>query len=136
MTEFNTLSIVIPVYNEISTLEEILRRVLRVEIPLAKQLILVDDYSTDGTRDLYDKIRQAHSDVDVIIEMHDKNQGKGAALRTGFAAATGDIVLIQDADLEYDPRDYPRLLQPILEGKADVVYGSRFIGGQIGRAHV
>ncbi|MCH8853211.1 MAG: glycosyltransferase family 2 protein, partial [Planctomycetes bacterium] len=135
MTEFKTLSIVIPVYNEVSTLEEILRRVLAVEIPLAKQIVLVDDYSTDGTRDLYDKIKQAHAGVDVIVEMHDNNQGKGAALRTGFAAATGDIVLIQDADLEYDPRDYPRLLEPILEGKADVVYGSRFIGGQAHRVH-
>ena len=135
MTKFNTLSIVIPVFNELSTLEEILRRVLAVEIPLAKQLVLADDCSTDGTRDLYDKIKQAHAGVDVIVEMHDKNQGKGAALRTGFAAATGDIVLIQDADLEYDPRDYPRLLQPILEGKADVVYGSRFIGGQAHRVH-
>ena len=135
VTEFKTLSIVIPVYNERSTLEEILRRVLDVEIPLAKQLVLVDDFSTDGTRDLYGKIKQAHAGVDVIVEMHDKNQGKGAALRTGFAAATGDIVLIQDADLEYDPRDYPRLLQPILEGKADVVYGSRFIGGQAHRVH-
>ncbi len=135
VTEFKTLSIVIPVYNELSTLEEILRRVLDVEIPLTKQLVLVDDCSTDGTRDLYDKTKQAHAGVDIIVEMHDKNLGKGAALRTGFAAATGDIVLIQDADLEYDPRDYPRLLQPILEGKADVVYGSRFIGGQAHRVH-
>ncbi len=135
MGDFDKLSIVIPVYNEKSTLEQVLDRVLDVEIPLQKELVLVDDHSTDGTRDLYDKIKQTHSGVEIVVKMHDKNQGKGAALRTGFAAATGDIVLIQDADLEYNPRDYPRLLQPILEGNADVVYGSRFVGSEAHRVH-
>ena len=133
MTELRKLSIVIPVFNEQSTLQCIVRRVLEVETPLEKEIILVDDCSTDGTRDLYDGIRKASTDVKIIVEMHDRNQGKGAALRTGFAAVTGDIVLIQDADLEYDPRDYPRLLEPILEGKADVVYGSRFVGSEAHR---
>ena len=135
MGQFKKLSIVIPVYNEKSTLSEILRRVVEVKIPLEKQIVLVDDYSTDGTRELYDDLTAAHADVDLTVEMHDRNRGKGAALRTGFAAATGDIVLIQDADLEYNPRDYPRLLQPILCGDADVVYGSRFVGSEAHRVH-
>ncbi len=130
---FKTLSVVIPVYNERETLEEILKRVIAVELPLAKQLILVDDFSTDGTRDLYASIKQTYPQIEIVAMMHERNMGKGAALRTGFAAATGEIVLIQDADLEYDPRDYPRLLQPILEGRADVVYGSRFVGSEAHR---
>ncbi len=135
MGEFKKLSIVIPVYNEKSTLREILRRVVQVEIPLEKQIVLVDDYSTDGTRELYDDVTGGHTGVDFIVKMHSRNQGKGAALRTGFAAVTGDIVLVQDADLEYNPRDYPRLLQPILCGDADVVYGSRFVGSEAHRVH-
>ncbi len=128
-----TLSVVIPVFNERGTLLEILRRVLAVELPLAKQIILVDDGSTDGTRELYPTLGEHFPDADIRVLTHAHNRGKGAALRTGFAAATGDIVLVQDADLEYHPDDYPRLLEPILDGRADVVYGSRFVGGQAHR---
>ncbi len=120
------LSIVIPCFNEISTVEEIIQKVLQVDIPLDRELVVVDDYSTDGTRDYLQSL--THDQIRVVL--HEMNQGKGAALRTGFAHATGDIVIIQDADLEYDPNEYTRLLQPILEGKADVVYGSRFVGGE------
>jgi glycosyltransferase involved in cell wall biosynthesis len=116
------LSVVIPVFNEKNTLEEILRRVR--EVPIEKEIIIVDDGSTDGTRDLL-QILQAAPDVRVLLQA--RNQGKGAALRAGFLLARGDIVLIQDADLEYNPDDYPRLIQPILDGQADVVYGSRFL---------
>ncbi|HEV3167820.1 MAG TPA: glycosyltransferase family 2 protein [Isosphaeraceae bacterium] len=119
-----TLSVVIPVYNEKNTIHEILRRVRAVPIP--KQIILVDDYSTDGTRDLLREL--AETETDLTITYHDKNQGKGAALRTGFTLARGQIVIVQDADLEYDPAQYPQLIQPIVEGQADVVFGSRFIG--------
>ncbi len=124
------LSIVMPVYDEKATIEEIIRRVVAVDVGMAKEIILVDDGSTDGTRDLYDKIRADHPDGMIQIYLHERNQGKGAALRTGFAHTTGDIVLVQDADLEYDPKDYDRLLNPILDGRADVVYGSRFVGGE------
>jgi glycosyltransferase involved in cell wall biosynthesis len=127
------LSIIIPVYNEYATLEEIVRRVLRVDVGMSKELVIVDDFSTDGTRELYKSLRQKHADADIRVFLHEKNQGKGAALRTAFEEANGDIFLIQDADLEYDPSDYPRLLKPILDGKADVVYGSRFIGGDAHR---
>ena len=118
------LSVVIPVYNERNTIHEILRRVRAV--PIAKQIILVDDCSTDGTREILEQLKADEPDLTVVF--HDRNQGKGAALRTGFAHARGQVVIVQDADLEYDPAQYPQLLQPILEGKADVVYGSRFIG--------
>ncbi len=131
--DFHTLSVVIPIFNERGTLLEILRRVLAVELPLAKQIILVDDGSTDGTRELYPTLDEHFPDADIRVLTHAQNRGKGAALRTGFAAATGDIVLVQDADLEYHPDDYPRLLEPILDGRADVVYGSRFVGGQAHR---
>ncbi|MGD8504334.1 MAG: glycosyltransferase family 2 protein, partial [Syntrophobacterales bacterium] len=117
--------VVIPVYNEVGTVEEIVARVQAV--PLDKEIVMVDDASTDGTREQLEKIDQTHEDVTVIY--HDHNQGKGAALRTGFNSATGDVVIIQDADLEYDPREYPVLLEPIMDGRADVVYGSRFLGG-------
>ena len=118
------LSIVIPVYNEIHTIGELVRRVQATDGD--KELILVDDGSTDGTRE---KLADLASRDSISIIYHEKNQGKGAALRTGIAAAQGDLVIIQDADLEYDPQDYQKLIDPILEGKADVVYGSRFIGG-------
>lgn len=119
------ISVVIPVYNEVQTIKEIVARVQEVE--LEKEIIIVDDYSTDGTREHLREINQANENVKVLY--HDHNQGKGAALRKGFQAITGDIVIIQDADLEYDPREYPLLLGPIVDGRADVVYGSRFLGG-------
>jgi glycosyltransferase involved in cell wall biosynthesis len=124
------LSVVIPVYNEKSTLFEIIRRVLASPVSLPRELVLVDDCSRDGTRELYAELPARFPGADIRVIEHPVNRGKGAALRTGFAAATGDIILIQDADLEYDPADYPVLLKPILDGRADVVFGSRFVGGQ------
>ena len=121
------LSIVIPVYNEAATISKIVDLVRSVDVGMEKEILLVDDCSRDGTREVLEKMAKGSSDLQV--RFHEVNQGKGAALRTGFTAATGDIVLIQDADLEYDPKEYPRLLQPILDGHADVVYGSRFLGG-------
>ena len=125
-----TLSIVIPVFNERPTVAEIVRRVAGVDVGLDKEIVLVDDGSSDGTRDVYPEIEAEHAGIPILVKLHDRNRGKGAALRTGFAAATGDIVLVQDADLEYDPGDYHRLLKPILDGRADVVYGSRFVGSE------
>ncbi len=128
------VSIVIPVFNEVHTLEEIVRRVREVDLSgetgheLERELVMVDDGSADGSRDLLADLAKRHDDIRVVL--HEVNQGKGAALRTGFANVTGDVVIIQDADLEYDPREYPKLLEPILDGRADVVYGSRFAGGQ------
>ena len=119
------ISVVIPVYNEIDTIEELVSRVLIVAIK--KEVIIVDDFSTDGTRERLKQVVQHQENVEVLY--HNRNQGKGAALRTGFGSVTGDIVIIQDADLEYNPREYPKLLKPILDGQADVVYGSRFLGG-------
>ena len=121
-----SVSIVIPCYNEVATLEQVIDSVLGV-LAAEKEVIIVDDGSTDGTAELIRN--KLESRVDRVI-FHDRNQGKGAALRSGFAVATGDVILVQDADLEYDPRDYARLLAPILEGRADVVFGSRFIGGE------
>jgi len=122
------LSIVIPVYNERDLLPQVLDRVERQPLPggLEREIVIVDDGSTDGTRDILRGLVRERPDY--IIHFHEQNQGKGGGVRTGLKLATGDIVLIQDADLEYDPRDYPRLLAPILENKADVVFGSRFIG--------
>lgn len=118
------LSVVIPVFNEKGTIGEIIKRVEAV--PIDKEIIVVDDFSTDGTRDILSKIENRG----IRVIYHEKNMGKGAALRTGFGVAAGDIVIIQDADLEYDPQEYPKLIKPILDGEADAVYGSRFVGGE------
>lgn len=137
------LSIIMPVYNERATLEDIVQRVQAVDltvnsnsanlflpgpVTLEREIVIVDDGSTDGTREILDKWR-ADPPPNMQIIYHECNLGKGAALRTGFQHATGDILIIQDADLEYDPRDYVKLLEPLLEGRAPVVYGSRFLGG-------
>jgi glycosyltransferase involved in cell wall biosynthesis len=126
------LSVVVPVYNEERTLEEIVRRVQAT--PYDKEIILVDDCSKDRTGEIMDRLAREHSNVRCF--RHAVNQGKGGALATGFSKLTGDVVLIQDADLEYDPGDYPALLRPIIEGKADVVFGSRFLGGAYARVHL
>lgn len=128
MSELKKLSVIIPVYCERDTIKEIIRRVLAVNLDsIDKEIIVVDDGSQNGTRDVLREI-EAERIADVRVIVHDCNQGKGAAIRTGLRHITGDFVVIQDADLEYDPRDFGVLLQPILEGKADVVYGSRFMG--------
>jgi glycosyltransferase involved in cell wall biosynthesis len=119
------LSVVMPVYNEIKTITPVIERVLKAPVGLSREIIVVDDASTDGTRQLLQNMPPG----EIRLVLHDVNRGKGAAIRTGVAHATGDIVLIQDADLEYDPRDYPMLLEPILEDQADVVFGNRFHGG-------
>ena len=119
-----TVSVVIPIYNECRTLEQLLTLVEAQDV--VTEITLVDDGSTDGTRDILKKI-EGRDRCRVLY--HDRNRGKGAALRTGFAVVTGDVVLVQDADLEYDPADYPALLEPIFSGRADVVFGSRFLGG-------
>lgn len=116
------LSVIIPVYNEVHTVLKIIQKVR--EVPLDKEILVVDDGSTDGTRDLLNGLGEG-----IKLFFHETNQGKGAAIRTAIPHITGDLVVIQDADLEYDPSEYPRLIGPILEGKADVVYGSRFLGG-------
>ena len=122
------LSIVIPVYNERALIPQTLDRVMAAHLPegVTREIILVDDCSTDGTREWLGEYAAAQPLV--TLRLHAKNAGKGAALRTGFAAATGDIVLVQDADLEYDPAEYPQLLTPLLDGRADVVFGTRFLG--------
>ena len=120
------LSVVIPVYNERQTIELLLKRVEAA--PYEKEIILVDDGSTDGTHEILERLARAHRDQ-VHLFLHPQNRGKGAAIRTAIEHVTGDIVIIQDADLEYDPQDYPALLGPILEGHADVVFGNRFHGG-------
>jgi glycosyltransferase involved in cell wall biosynthesis len=119
------LSVLIPVFNERETIHEVIARVRSV--PLSKQIVLVDDCSTDGTREVLQGI--AEKEKDLVIRFHEQNRGKGAAIRTALAEATGHVVVIQDADMEYDPVEYPRLLEPIRQGVADVVYGSRFLGG-------
>ena len=118
------MSVIVPVYDERNTVAEIVRRMRAVDIPLEREFVLVDDGSTDGTREVLGQL----TDSTVRVVYHEKNQGKGAAIRTGLEQVTGDLVLIQDADLEYDPEDWPKLLAPVLRGKAQVVYGSRFTG--------
>jgi glycosyltransferase involved in cell wall biosynthesis len=132
--EFHTLSIIVPVFNERATVMELLQEVARQPLPLRKELIIVDDCSTDGTREFLQQTDLqsefgANGQNIVKFALHDQNRGKGAGVRTGLAHATGEIVLIQDADLEYDPGDYPELLKPILEGHADAVFGNRFHSG-------
>lgn len=121
------LSIIIPVYNEARTINTLINKVEKLELPknISKEVILVDDFSTDGTRDIIKQIKN-HK-----VFFHDKNQGKGAALKTGFKEATGDIIIIQDADLEYNPEQIPTLINPIIEGKTNVVYGSRFLNRKL-----
>jgi glycosyltransferase involved in cell wall biosynthesis len=126
------LSIVIPVYNEEATLRAIVERVLAT--PFEKEILLVDDGSRDRSREIMAELQREHPQVRCLY--HERNRGKGAALSTGFREVQGDVVIIQDADLEYDPNDYAALLRPILEGKADVVYGSRFLGGAYARVHL
>jgi glycosyltransferase involved in cell wall biosynthesis len=121
---YRKLSVIVPVYNERNTVVEAVRRARTAEIPLDREIILVDDGSTDGTRRVLPQLE----DSTVRVVLHPENRGKGAAVRTGLGHVTGDLVLIQDADLEYDPEDWPRLLAPVLRGKARVVYGSRFTG--------
>lgn len=122
--DYQSLTVIMPVFNERSTVAEVIRRMRAVELPLVLQIIVVDDGSSDGS----DKVLHALEDSTVKVMHHEVNQGKGAAIRTGLAEAHGDLVMVQDADLEYDPNDWPRLLEPILRGKARVVYGSRFTG--------
>jgi glycosyltransferase involved in cell wall biosynthesis len=123
-TNYRLLSVIVPVYNERTTLTEILRRMRAVELPMDREIIIVDDGSSDGT----DKVLSAMEDSTVRVLHHTGNLGKGAAIRTGMGVVRGDLVLIQDADLEYDPEDWPKLLHPMLRGRAKVVYGSRFTG--------
>jgi len=131
LPQFHTLSIIIPVYNERRTFMKLLRQVARQPVSLRKEIIIVDDFSTDGTReflretDLQEALGEGGANT-VKLLLHDKNMGKGAGVRTGLAQCTGELVLIQDADLEYDPGDYPALIAPILEGHADAVFGNRF----------
>ena len=124
LPHYATLSVIVPVFNERATVGEIIRRIRAVDLPLDVEIVAVDDGSSDGT----DKVLAALADSTVRVLAHGTNRGKGAAIRTGLGAVRGDLVLIQDADLEYDPKDWPKLLDPILRGKARVVYGSRFTG--------
>ncbi len=129
MAKIKTLSIVIPCYNEKATIAKILAEIDTVNLgSTKKEIIIVDDYSTDGTRDVLEPLGRANRHLKILFQGH--NQGKGAALKRGILESTGDVVVIQDADLEYDPHDYRRLLYPIERGQADVVYGSRFVGGE------
>jgi glycosyltransferase involved in cell wall biosynthesis len=121
---YRLLTVIVPVYNERNTVGEIIRRMRMVELPIDREIIVVDDGSSDGT----DKILAALEDSTIRVASHETNRGKGAAVRTGISLARGDVVLIQDADLEYDPQEWPRLLAPLLQGRAKVVYGSRYLG--------
>jgi len=128
------LSIIIPCYNEKDTIKSIIKAVSDAPLSIKKEIIVVDDFSIDGTREFLNDDAELLSQIDQVL-FHSKNMGKGAALQTGFKSASGDIVIIQDADLEYDPNEYQALIDPILEGHADVVYGSRFRGGGSTRVH-
>ena len=119
------LSVIIPVFNEKDTIEAVIHRVREIDVGMKKEIVIVDDGSQDGTQDVLKNL----DFPEIKVFFHSQNQGKGAAIHTGFSNARGDIILIQDADLEYDPSEYPTLLKPILDGRADVVYGSRFLGG-------
>jgi glycosyltransferase involved in cell wall biosynthesis len=121
---YRKLSVIVPVFNERNTVAEIVRRMRAVELPVEREIVLVDDGSDDGTRAVLSQL----SDSTVRVVLHPRNKGKGAAVRTGLESVTGDLVVIQDADLEYDPEDWPKLLAPMLKGRAQVVYGSRFTG--------
>jgi glycosyltransferase involved in cell wall biosynthesis len=123
------LSVLVPVYNEEATVEDLLQRVLDADVSVEKELVLVDDASTDGTAERIEQFRTSHPEAEVKFIRHERNQGKGAAVRTAFEAAEGELALVQDADLEYDPSEYAMMLKPILDGRADVVFGSRFLGG-------
>lgn len=127
-TKFSKLSVIIPVYNEARTIKKILELVDGADVGMEKEVIIVDDCSTDGTRDILRGLEGKYR-----ICYQDENKGKGAAVKRGFQEATGDVMLIQDADLEYDPREYPNLIKPIVDGRADVVYGSRFLKSDISR---
>ena len=121
---YRKLSVIVPVYNERNTIVEAVRRMRAVDLPIDREIVVVDDGSDDGTRELVDQLR----DSTVRVLVHPHNRGKGAAVRTALEVVTGDLVIVHDADLEYDPDDWPRLLQPMFKGKAQVVYGSRFTG--------
>ena len=129
LTKTASLSILIPVYNEEAMIEEQLRRVATVPLELRKEIVVVDDGSQDQTLAAIERFRAANPELAIQLCVHEQNRGKGAAVRSALERATGDLVIIQDGDLEYDPRDYPVLLGPILDGRADAVFGSRFLGG-------
>jgi glycosyltransferase involved in cell wall biosynthesis len=129
LTNFASLSILIPVYNEETLIEEQLRRVAAEPLELSKEIVIVDDGSQDQTLAAIERFRAANPELAIQLFVHEQNRGKGAAVRSALELATGDLVIIQDGDLEYDPRDYPALLGPILDGRADAVFGSRFLGG-------
>ena len=127
--KFTKISVIIPVYNEADSFKELLTKVEAVDLPFPREIVVVDDASTDGSKKIIESLEGSH----IKKVFHSENQGKGAAIRSGLTQANGDIIIIQDADLEYDPQEYSKLLAPILDGKADVVYGSRFIGSEAHR---